>query len=246
MRQGKIIAVFLCLVMLLAGATAAYAGDEQQNVIQVSGEGIVNATPDQAELSLAVVTENKDAGQAQAENARKSNQVINALKEKGIPETDIQTQNYNLSPKHSQPPRPEPVDSRMKEYVPEIVGYTATHLIRVKVKNLDTVGELMDLAVENGANQISNVSFSVSDSLAYKKEALKNAVADARAKAEVLAAALGKTLTGVQSASGSWNEANPGPIYYKEMAIGAGGIATPLTPGMAQVRAHTNITFFIK
>lgn len=247
--KGKLIAVFLCLALLLTGAAAARAGENQQNVIQVSGEGIVDVAPDQAELMLAVITEAADARQAQAENAEKSARVIKALKAKGIPEADIRTQNYHLSPKYSQIKEPEigPLVKAVKEER-KIVGYTVHHQIRVKVKDLDNVGELMDLAVKNGANQISNVSFLVSDSLVFKKKALRAAVEDARAKAEVLAAALGKTITGVQSASGSWHETNTGPVYYKEMAYGAGDRAgaPPVTPGMVQIRGHASITFLIK
>jgi len=251
MKQRKLIAVFMCLAILLTGATVAQAAEEQQNVIDVHGEGIVDAAPDRAELSLAIVTENADAGQAQAENAEKSARVIKALQQKGISESDIQTQNYQLSPRYAQPPKPleaaRSVQLPVKEDAPRIVGYTVRHQIRVNVKDLDMVGELMDLAVKNGANQISNVSFAVSDSLNYKKQALRQAVADARAKAEVLAGALGKTITGVQSAGGSWHESNPGPMYYKEMAMGAGGSAmdTAIATGMAQVRASANITYLI-
>jgi len=250
MRPGKLITVFLCVAMLLAGTTVAHAADEQQNVIEVRGEGIVDVAPDQAELSLAVITESADAGQAQAENAEKSAQVIKALQQNGIPESDIQTQHYQLSPKYTQSPRPvEPVrsvQSAVKEDAPEIVGYTVRHHIKVDVKDIDLVGELMDLAVKNGANQISNISFSVSDSLNYKKQALRQAVADARAKAEVLAGVLGKTITGVQSAGGSWNESNLGPMYYREMAVGTdGAMDTAIATGMAQVRASANITYLI-
>lgn len=255
MKPGKLVAVLFCLVLLLTGAAAARAEEGRQNVIQVSGEGIVEAAPDQADLLLAVITEATDAREAQAENARKTARVIKALKERGIPEENIQTRGYHLSPKYSLPRKPEvgpvakeTISPGVGENVKQIVGYTVHHQIKVRVKNLDEVGELMDLAVKNGANQISNVTFSVSNSLEFKKKALLEAVAEARAKAEVLAAALGKTLTGIKSASGSWYENNPGPVYYKEMSLQAGGApaATPVVPGMVEIRAHVNIVYTIE
>lgn len=241
---------FLAAAFLFGSAWAAEAAEAGPSVIEVSGEGIIDAAPDQAKLLLAVITEGRDSSQAQRENSSRSEQLIKTLRAKGIAENDIKTQNYYLSPKYSQPPQPLPGSSGSSE-PPQIAGYEVHHTIQVKVHNIDLVGQIMDAAIKNGANQISNVSFSVSNSLEYKKKALQEAVAGAKIKADVLAAALGKSISGVQSASGSWNEDNVGTFYSRDMAAlaGSGGNekeqAALVNPGLVQIRAHASVTYLI-
>lgn len=245
MKKSRLVVIFLCLALTLALTPGAQAQEGEQKVVRVDGEGVVETAPDQAEVLLAVITEAADARQAQADNAAATNSLLKALKNWGIPDENISTQGYHVSPKYTQPPKPAP-EPLVKNKTPNIAGYTVNHQLSVTVKDLEKLGELLDLAVKNGANQVTGVKFSISDPLTLKKQALRQAVQQARLKAEVLAAALGKSLGSVVSASGSWQDDGYHPLYFKEMAGTGGGAApTPVIPGKIQIRAHANIVYAI-
>ena len=228
--------VFLMLIML----TTPVMADENTNlsVINVSGQGTVKVAPDRATVSLAVITEAQTAKQAQLDNAERVNKVMQALTNKGISEQDIKTKNYNL--------RPNYVYSDKE--APKVVSYSVQNEINVNVKNTDQVGNILDIAVDSGINQVNSINFYVEDDQSLKVQALQKAVADARAKADVLAAALGKKIVGVKSASGNWNTHIPGPIYYaKDMAMGGGGMTSnSISPGESEITAVTDIVFIIE
>lgn len=241
----QIAAIFIfCLTLIITFNTPAGANETQQNLIKVSGQGMVEAAPDSADLLLAVITEARDAREAQMENTSRSDRVIEALKGKGISQEFIQTQNYRLEPKYHYPDR---TLVNAQENQPRIVGYTVHHQLKVKIQNINELGSLLDLAVEAGANQASNINFYIKDSLELKEKALRQAVAEARIKANVLASALGKNLIGVKTASGSWSENNPGPVQYIGMGLDDmarnEAMPTSIIPGTTQIRAHVDIEY---
>ena len=132
---------------------------EEENVknanrLKVFGGGIVNAKPDKAEIAIGVITENKQLELAQKENAKITQQVIDSIKSMGVLEKDIQTKNYNIRTKYDY------IDGKQ-----EFRGYEVTNYLKVVVRNINDVGERIHTAVKNGANNVENISFIVSDKI---------------------------------------------------------------------------------
>lgn len=168
--------------------------EQQAKTISVTGTGVVKAKPDRAVLSLSVVTQAESAGEAISENADKMDRVIKAIRNVGILENQTETSAYSLNPIWEYP---------KEGGSPRIVGYTCSNTLRVTVKNLDKVGEVIDAAVAAGANQVSSLQFTISDEAMRQLglNALSLAVKDAASKASIIATAAGVTLVGPVSIS---------------------------------------------
>lgn len=238
-RFKLLLIVLLTTVGLFVFSSGGFATSEDlTNVITVNGNGIVKVSPNMADLSFAVVTEAADAGTATTQNANLVNKVINALKNSGIPQADITTAGYNLHPKY--------IYEENKS--PKISGYEVRNEILVTVRDLSKVGNTIDIAVKNGINQVQNIRFYVEGNMDQKIKALRQAIEEARSKAEVIAAAIGKKIVGVKSATGDWYNDSPPPIILeKRMAAGAGSaMDTPINPGMVEIRASAQIVYIIQ
>lgn len=239
-RIKSLLVVFLTVLALLSFSAAAFAEDNgaSDNVITVNGSGTVKVAPNTAEVSFAVIAEAAEAGAAQTKNADMVNKVIGALKAGGISQNDIITSGYNLGPKY--------VYENNK--APRISGYEVRNEIAVTVRDINSVGKVIDLAVDNGINQVQNIQFYYEGGMEYKDQALRQAIEDARSKAEVIATALGKKIVGIKSATGNWdNNAPPPVIYEKRMAsYDEAAASTPVTPGLAEINASADITYLFQ
>ena len=229
-RIGSVVVLAAALVAFAAAAepeTAhGLAAQLRAEGVTVSGTGVVRATPDRAEMSFGVVTQGRNASQALAANDAEMRRVIAAIRGAGVAAADIQTESFSLSPRHS-------------EDGEEIVGYTAQNTVRVRLRDLDRAAAVIDAAVGAGANQVYGPSLSRSDENELYRDALRAGVADARAKAQVIADAAGVTLgkvVGVQEASAS----QPMPA-----AEDARASATPIVPGTQEIQASVVVTFAV-
>lgn len=148
----------------------------KKRMIKVNGQGMVQAEPDVAIISVGIVTKDKNPQNAQTQNYIISQRVINALLQKGIAKEDIKTASFSIFPEYD-----------FVEGQQILSGYNATHILEVKVRDLDKVGEIIVTATANGANQINNVVFTLEDSKYYYNRALKLAVKDAASKAQTIA-----------------------------------------------------------
>jgi len=212
---------------------AAFQGGEQVKTINVVGVGTVKAKPDRAVVSLSVVTRGNTAVEAYQLNTEKMNGVIAALKEAGIPENRMETTGYSLNPVRSYPKDEEPV----------IVGYECRNSLKVTLEDLGMVGEVIDRGIKAGANQVSSVSFTLSEESKEKLrfEALSLAVKDAKAKAETIAEAAGVTLIGPTSISLSSIPTPPMPVVYKEAAL-VGAAAPPQIVAPEELSVTVNVS----
>jgi uncharacterized protein YggE len=141
--------------------------------ITVEGEGQITARPDQAKITLGVVTEDRNVLLAQQENATISTHIIQALKDIGIEDSSIRTTVYTIYPKYD-----------YIEGKSVLRGYEVEHLLEVTIKELGMIGKVYDIAVKQGANRTSSIEFIVSNQETYYREALKRALIDAKEKAE--------------------------------------------------------------
>jgi len=161
----------------------------QLRTIAVTGLGRASAKPNQAELRLGAVTEATTATEALTKNADSMNKVIEALKAMGIPEEKIETSYFGLYPKYSS--------------YGTLVGFEVTHMLRVTTTSLDKAGQIIDGAVEAGANRVEGVYFTFTKDKTEELNTLarQRAVDDARAKAETIAKSLLVKIIGVASAT---------------------------------------------
>ena len=208
-------------------ASGQDAPETATHSITVGGIGSVSATPDQAEFSFGVERQARTAQQAFADASAAMVKLVNALKGAGIATADIQTQHVSISPRYS-------------DDGSDIVGYSASSTVSAKLKSLDKAGAVTDAAVAAGANQVYGPSLSVADRTQRYQQALKNAVADARAKAQALAAASGLTLGKITVVSESG--VAPVPMPVAEAAAGRAS-DIPIEAGTQLIEASVTVTF---
>lgn len=181
--------------------------------ITVSGEGKISVAPDIAELSFGVTTGVQSTAKAASDKVAKDMaKIIAAVKGLGIEEKDIKTESFYLNPSYDW------TDGRQR-----LRGYEASQSLRVKVRDLDKVGDVLTAATDNGANQAGGVSFTLDNPDAKQAEARTAAIADAKEKAEELARQLDERLGDVQSFSESGNGWYPPTYMEKREAYGMGG-----------------------
>jgi uncharacterized protein YggE len=235
----------LCTLLVLAlVAVPAIAADQAlcpERTISVNGNGEVLAAPDIATINIGVQTQNPDVKTAQQQNAVIMDGMINALVASGISRDDIQTVSYNIYPVYETTPMP---------FGQKIQYYEVTSAVQVTVRDVSKTGEVIDVAVANGANQINSIAFSLSEGreALYRSEVLTMAVDNARADADTVARATGVTITGIQTISvGSVYV----PVYY-DNRLAAGGeskaaaVPTPIEPGQIKVTAQVSISYLIQ
>jgi uncharacterized protein YggE len=208
-----------------AGASAAQASSAR--TVTVSGSGSVAAVPTRAAFSFGVVAQGRTASLALAANAGEMRKVVAALRAAGVARKDIQTAAVSLSPRYSR-------DGE------EILGYTASNTVSATVRGVERAGSVIDAAVQAGANQVLGPLFTRADEAALYRRALRAAVADARAKAQALAAAAGLRLGPVRSlVEGS------GPIPVSDRPAKAAE-ATPIEPGTQTIQATVTVELALR
>ncbi len=236
----------LLLVQTACGAPAAGAdsavapadGDNQgQRTINVSGSGTAAARPDELVLRLGVDTMAETAREAVSENSQQMAAVIDALREAGIPDESIQTQTVRLSAQY---------ETVRTEFGPatqrELVGYTATNVVEARTTDLDAVGQLLDEAVEAGANRIEGLRFELSDPRELLEQAREGAWQDAERKAQQLAGLAGIELAEVLTIE----EATMAPRPMARLAAEVADVAVPIEPGAESVQVDLQVTWAVR
>jgi uncharacterized protein YggE len=219
-------ALVLGLALGLSLPITAQQPDEtsDRRTVTVSGTATIRSAPDEAVVSLGVRTEAETAKGAMQQNAERMTAVIGAIVDSGISREDIATAYLSLYPNYS-------------ENGTTVSGYVAENQIAVTVRDIPAVGDLIDLAVDAGADTLGGITFQLSDENEGRDDALRAAVEDARSKAEVLADATGATLGQVVSVS----EASSGfpPPVYEERA--AADLATPIVPPELETQVTVSV-----
>lgn len=187
-------AVFLCCAVVGA---PAIADSKRDPVIQVSGRGKVQAVPDLAVLQTGVVTEGKTAKAALDANSETMTNVVDGLKAMGLAAKDLRTANFSINPKYNR---------SSKSSGSQIVGFEVRNSVSVVIRDVSTVGDVLDRVASLGANQFGGLQFIVEDADAKLDAARAAAIADARRKAELYVksagAKLGRVLSIQESGSG--------------------------------------------
>ncbi|RJQ31536.1 DUF541 domain-containing protein [Candidatus Parcubacteria bacterium] len=248
---GAIASMGILAISALIFAAIYYKSIEPSSYrsFSVQGEGKVTATPNVAQFSFSVTTEGgKDIGAIQNENSQKANQAIAFIKNNGVEDSDIKTVNYDLQPRYQyfSCPATEKNSSSRPCPPPEIVGYTVSQTIFVKVRDFDKISSLMSGIVQSGVNSISSLSFVIDDMTELESQARETAIEAAIIKAESISSSgnfkLGKIL--------SINEGYA-PIYglYEKgfnMVSSDAAIAPEIEPGSQEVKVTVTLTYEIR
>lgn len=226
-------------------------GIAPSNAISVSGEGEVFAVPDTAEFTFSIQEEAETAAEVQATTTKKANDVVKALVEKGIKEEDIKTTNYSLSPKYEWKTAETclryPCEKNRVQ-----VGFSINQSMRVKVHDLDRAGELLELVTDKGVASVSGLNFTVADEDSLRADARKQAIDEAREKAEKLAEDLGVSLVRIVGFSESGQQGYPmyarAEMMESSKALGlGGGDMTPNVPaGENKIVSNVHIRYEIR
>jgi len=212
-----------------------------RSTISVSGTAYETQVPDTAIITLGVETRAKDVTLATSQNSKKANQIISAVKPLlNIQRGDsIKTSSYTVRPYY------EYNKSSQKN---EIQGYIVENKVIVKTYNIQQIGNIIDKAIQNGANNVQNLDFSLENKDKCCQSVVQKAARSARAEAEALAAALGVKITGIKSVSSSCGGefARPMAMYLKGSANKEmDAISTPIEPGDMKIQGNVNIEFYI-
>jgi uncharacterized protein YggE len=210
----------------------------ERDTISVSGEGRVSVKPDIVKLELGTVIERKTVAEAQKENTRIMNALSEKLKGFGVDAQDLQTSNYTINPMYDWN------DGRQK-----LRGYQVQQGLRLKLRDLDKVGDVLGAAGELGVNQAGGIEFTVDKPEAVKQQAREEAMKNAQAKAEALAKVTGIKLRRVISFNEGGYEPTYNAMYNKAVMMdsAAGSAPAPtIQAGSAEYVINANVTYEIE
>ena len=224
------------LIALAALATAPFAAraEERPSSVTVIGAGSVSAAPDRAQIQAGVVTEAPRAADAVASTSAAMQKVLASLEAAGIDRKQVQTSRFDVSPVFAD------MAGNMRG-TPVISGYRASNQVTVEVRDIGKVGSVLDALVGAGANEVGGISFSIADPKPLEDQARKQAVADARRKAELYAQATGTTLGRVLAIDESGGGPGPYPVRFARMAAEAA--PAPIAPGELDLAVNVVVTW---
>ena len=196
--------------------------------IKVIGTGRINAAPDTALITLGVVTEGKELEAIQEENAEISTRVIKSILSSGVPRDNIKTSSYTIEPQY------DFQDGRQI-----FRGYRISNILSIEVTRLSEVGEIIDRAVNAGANIVQGVNFIIKNSEAYYNEALRAALRNAQSKALTLSQDMAIKIDRIPVSIIE----KPSERVYGEVNLFKASAVTPIMPGTLEITAEITATF---
>jgi uncharacterized protein YggE len=255
MSKGILAAVGVTLLLVTAGCAGSFApgGDDvaqaQQSdqysdvnvqqpdrgdrTIQVAASGEAETQPDQAVVRVAAVARADDADAVRQQLARNASGVREALRDLGLADDQIRTVAYSIDQQHRE---------QAGERVPD--GFEGVHAFEITLSNVTRAGAVVDTAVENGAQRVDGVELTLSEERRreVRAEALREAMANARADADVIAESADLTVTGVHSAATGDPSFSPARAQTLE-ADAAGQTQTEIESGPVTVTAQVQVTY---
>lgn len=224
----------IALLIVFNPGFAAAGNDAPARTMTVSGNGAASGKPDIATINLGVLSEAKTASEALEENNQKMATLLTSLKQAGIEEKDIQTSQFNVSPRYTR------YKNELGQSENRISGYRVSNQVHVIVRELDGFGAILDTVIADGANTMNGISFGFSNPDPMVDAARVNAIKEARRKAELYAqtagVSLGKILT-FQEQYGS----TPRPVHARAMVEDMK--AVPIAVGESEITAGVTITW---
>lgn len=238
MRAAAFGIIFASSLALTGFAAPALA--QSTPTIAVTGQGEAAVAPDMAILSLSVMREAATAREALDEANAAMRDVIEAMRGEGVESRDLQTSGLSIQPRYVYP-------ERSGEEGPRIVGYQVSNTLTVRVRDIERVGQILDLSVTLGVNQGGSILMTNDDPAAALEDARSAAVENARAKAETLAEAAGVRLGRVMSISEQMRQPDMRPLGAPPMAMrmAAEDASVPVEAGENTYRVNVDVSFEI-
>jgi uncharacterized protein len=212
--------------------SSSSASDRRMMRVHVVGDAIVQAQPDTAILVIAVVTQNKNALNAQQDNASRSDAVIRAVKASAGVGAEVKTSGYSIQPQRV-----------YKENMPPtITGYEVRNSVTVTMSEIKSVGAVIDAAAQAGANNVDSVSFTLRQDRPAQDQALAEATREAVGKAQALAQALGGRV--VRIVEVQEEGVRPRPLAentYARDAMVSQAAPTPIEAGTLEITSRVQL-----
>ncbi len=246
MKEGSMMWIIGILVLGLVVVSGIYALKSEHSsvdmqTIAVSQTAEREVMPDEAQVYIEIQTRADDAGDVKDQNAKQSAQVLDALKEYGIAEKDIETTSYYLNEETKW-------DRDKEEYL--VTGYILTNILKVTTQDIGSAGEIIDVAVDAGATGVNNVQFTLSKDREseIRTELLAEAAQQAKAKAETLVAAVDAELGDIvtMSESSYYTPIFRYAAYDMAMVSSEEKAETSISPEQLTISATVSITYEIE
>lgn len=211
---------------------------QKQTTFDVTGQSEITAIPDEASIQMGVTVSRPTVAQAQNEINQIINQITQDVKSLGIDKEDIKTSNYNIYPNYN-------YESANRN----ITSYTATTNINVKIKNFETLNQVIDAGTAAGANQVSGVSFNLSQEKEeqIKKQAREEAINEAKENAKELSRLAGMKLGKIVNIYETPEYNQPYPMMERAMLSSdaglGGGAPTEIQPGSTSYNYSVTLSF---
>lgn len=245
MNTKQIIIAAVAAALLVAGAfslalvlsNGSPAAQGNVSTINVSGTCEISVPADVGYIQMGVETQDKDVKEAQDDNAEAMQNILDAVMELGLTEEDITTSNYSIYPyyDYSNGSRSEEPDY-----------YIVSNTVKIRVKDLDILGDIIDIATDAGANRAYSIYFDAEDTVASQDEALQKAVEDALRKADLIADAADVKIIGIQQINDQTYYSTGYYDYARaDMAMEEAAYATPIMSGQVSVTANVYVEVII-
>jgi uncharacterized protein YggE len=230
------VAVVLVLLVPAGTGSAQERPFPDGPAVVTGGEAVVRRAPDRAFITAAVESRARNPREAQRANAEAMTLIQQRLSAAGIPKDSIRTLGYTIQ---------QEVDFVNGKRV--LRDFLARNAVEVRLDEIERAGEILDIAVAAGATNVSDVRFDLKDRASAEREALRLAVADARARADVAAAGAGMTVDRVLRIQDSGHVGPPPrPMVAFAREAADAQVSTPIEAGEIEVRAHVTLTASIK
>ncbi|HEU0161761.1 MAG TPA: SIMPL domain-containing protein [Rhizomicrobium sp.] len=236
MKAASSTAFALALMMGAALSLPLPALAAEQRTLSMGGHGEAKAAPDLVSINAGVTTSAPTAAAALSANTTRMKGVFAALTRLGVPEKNIQTVNFSISPQYA--------NNRENNEAPRVTGYQVNNQVSVLLEDVSRLGGALDALVTAGANQMHGINFSIKEPAPLLAKARADAIADARLRAETYARAAGVTLGPIQSISESGGVVMP--YRADRMMMAAAPKAVPVAAGEESVTADVSVVWEIQ
>ena len=239
--RNKILVIIIALTALVLGACAPAAAQNaagvQPRTLSINGSGTITLSPDIANISVGVITEAEEATEAVDLNNIRTEKIIAAVKELGVAEADIATADFSIFPRDEYDLQGQPTRKL----------YSVQNTVRVTVRELGALGDILGAAVEAGANNVYGIQFDVEDREASYAQALDAAMQNAGTRAQALADAAGIELGPVYNVSTSiYGGGVNVPVTEKALGVGGSSPQIPISPGQMQITVDVYVVYELK
>ncbi|TET29818.1 MAG: DUF541 domain-containing protein [Anaerolineales bacterium] len=244
LKSIRIAPIFLALVLLVVGcASGSGTGlTEERLTVSATGYGQAIGTPDLANVQLGVSIIDPDIGKAINDANAAIENITNAVVAQGVSSNDVMTSHYSVWSEEVYDPQTGMPTGETK--------YRVDINLAITVRDVHRMGELIAVALDAGATNISGINFTIDDTVALEAEARNNAIADVRDRAEKLAQGLGMTL-GDPISVGEGSAGAPGPVYSYglkgDIGMGGGGVGagvpSTISPGQTTIGVQVTVIY---